>query len=65
MDVSGWLSLGTQFSDAINGQWRLMALKVPEAWTQCRTGIVFTTPVGFSERDTHLVLQLTYKETRI
>ena len=42
-----------------------MALKVPEARTQCRTIIVFTTPVGFSERYTHLVLWLTYKETRI
>ena len=29
-------------------QWRLVALKVPEARTQCRTIIVFTTPVGFS-----------------
>ena len=37
-------------------QWRLVALKVPEARTQCPTIIVFTTPVGFSERDTHLVL---------
>ena len=31
-----------------------MALKVPEARTQCPTIIVFTTPVGFGERDTHL-----------
>ena len=28
-------------------QWRLVALKVPEARTQCPTIIVFTTPVGF------------------
>ena len=36
------------------GQWRLVALKVPEARTQCPTIIVFTTPVGFGEWDTHL-----------
>ena len=35
-------------------QWRLVTLKVPEARTQCPTIIVFTTPVGFGERDTHL-----------
>ena len=50
---------------SIPTQWRLVALKVPEARTHCPTIIVFTTPVRFSERDTHLVLWLTYKETRI
>ena len=41
-------------------QWRLVALKVPEARTQCPTIVVFTTPVGF---DTHLwasILQNVY-----
>ena len=42
--------------EASEAQWRLVALKVPEARTQCRTIIVFITPVRFSERDTHLVL---------
>ena len=35
-------------------QWQLVALKVPEARTQCPPIIVFNTPVGFGERDTHL-----------
>ena len=35
-------------------QWRFVALKIPEVRIQCPPVIVFTTPVGFGERDTHL-----------
>ena len=50
----GYISLHPYVKGGL--QWRLVALKVPEARTQFRTIIVFTTPVRFSERDTHLVL---------
>ena len=57
MNINQTIDNGTVPGSSVYlNQWRLVALKVPEARTQCLTIIVFTTPVGFSERDTHLLL---------